>query len=76
MEGCAATQVGWEVTVGVTIHDGMFDLKPNGAGNGNLRRELWARLGKIYCYESINGPNLGGTVEFKFERNYKTQRVG
>lgn len=58
-EGCAATRVGWEVTVGAIIHDGMFDLRPNGAGGGQLRRKLWARFGKICCQESINGPKLG-----------------
>lgn len=62
------------MTVGVTIHNGMFDLRPNGVGDKKLRGELWARFGKIYCPESINGPKLGGMVEFEFERRYKTQR--
>jgi len=47
------------VTVGVTIHDGMLDLRPNGVGDEHLRFYLWARCGKIFRQESINGPKLG-----------------
>jgi len=75
MEGCTVTQVGWEVTIGVTIHDEMFDLRPNGADVGHLRRELWERFGKICCQESINGPKLGGVIEFKFKRCHKTHKA-
>jgi len=63
------------VTVEVAIHDGRLDLRPNGAGGRNLRCNLWARFEKICCQESINEPKLGGTVEFKFKKRYKTQRV-
>ena len=76
MEGYTAMQVCWEVTVGVTIHDEMSDLRPNGASGGHLRHELWENFGKICYQESISGPKLGGRVEFKFERRYKTNRVG
>ena len=43
----AATQVGQKVTIEVTIHDGMLDLRTNGMGGRHLRRDLWARFGKI-----------------------------
>jgi hypothetical protein len=42
---------------------------------GHLRRDLWARFGKICRQESINEPELGGTVEFKFKKHYKIQRA-
>jgi len=63
------------VTIEVTIHDGMLDLTPNGAGDKQLRCELWARFGKIYHQGSINEPVLGGTFEFKFKKCYKVQRA-
>ena len=44
IEGYATTRVGREVTVEVTIHDGMCHLRPNGVGSGHLRRDLWARF--------------------------------
>jgi len=72
MEGCAATQVGWEVTVGVTVHDGMSGLRPNGASDRHLRQQLWARFQKICHQESIDGPELGGMVEFELKIHYKT----
>jgi len=75
MERCVVTRVGWEVTVGVTVHDGMSNLRKNGAGGGHLRQELWARFRKICRQESIDGPKLGGTVKFEFKRHYKTQRA-
>ena len=34
---CATMRVGWEVTVGVTIHDGISDLRPIGVGDEHLR---------------------------------------
>lgn len=49
MEGCTAARVGWEVTVDVTVHDGMSDLRPNGVGGEHLRHNLLARFGKICC---------------------------
>lgn len=61
------------MTIGVTIHDGMLDLRPNGEGCRHLRCDLWDRFGKICRQESINGSKLGGMVEFKFERHHKTQ---
>ncbi len=75
MEGCAIVQVGWEVIVGVIVHDGMSDLRPNGAGGRHLRRELGARFGKICHQGSIDGLKWGGTVEFEFKRRYKTLRA-
>ena len=36
-EGCAAAQVGWEVTVSIIVHDGMSNLRPNGVGSKHLR---------------------------------------
>ena len=74
MEGCAATWVGWEVTIGVTIHNGMSNLSPNGVGNEHLRRDLWEIFWKVFFQESIDGPKLGGMIEFEFKRCYKTQR--
>ena len=59
------------MTVGVTVHDEMSDLRPNGVGGRHLRRELWTRFGTIYRQESIDGPELGVMVEFEFERHYK-----
>lgn len=73
--GCAAAWVDRKVTAGVTIHDVMLHLRPNGVGSRNLRRALWVRFGKIYHHESINEPNLGGTVELEFKRCYKLQRA-
>ena len=71
--GCTTTQVGWKVTIEVTIHDVILQLRPNGVGDRHLRRDLWARFGKIYCQASISEPDLGGIVEFKFTRQYKLQ---
>jgi len=73
--GCTAAWVGQKVTIEVTIHDGMLDLRPNGTGSEHIRRNLWAIFGKIYYQESINGPELGGTIEFEFKRHYKTKRA-
>ena len=42
-----ATQVDQKVIVEVIIHDGMLDLRLNGAGIRHLRRDLWERFGKI-----------------------------
>lgn len=61
------------MTVEVIIHDGMLDLRPNGAGDRHLRRDLWARFRKICRQGSINEPDLGRTVEFKFKKCYKLQ---
>jgi len=55
LERCVEVWVGWEVTIGVTIHDEMSDLRPNGVGDGHLRHDLWARFGKICRQESIDG---------------------
>lgn len=49
MEGCAVAWVGQKVIVEVTIHDGMLDLRPNGAGNRHLRCDLWEKSRKICC---------------------------
>ena len=73
-DSCAVAWVGWKVTVIVTIHDVMLGLRPNGAGGKHLRQTLWARFLKIYRQLTINGPNVGGTVELKFKRRYKLQR--
>ena len=75
MGGCDATRVGWEVTIGVTVHDGMSDLRKKRAGDGHLRHELRARFGTICHQERINGLELGGTVEFEFKKRYKIQRA-
>jgi len=66
-------QVCRKVTVRVTIHDLMVDLRPNGVGGRNLRQILWGRFLKIYCQSRINGLNVGGRVKFKFNRQYKLQ---
>ena len=36
-KGYTDTWVGWEVTICVTVHDGMSGLRPNGVGGGHLR---------------------------------------
>ena len=69
---CGAMWIGLEVTIVVTIHDRMFDLRQKGVGEGHLRHELRAIFGTIYCQESIDGLELGGTVKFVFKRRYKT----
>jgi len=63
------------VTAKVTIHYVMLGLRPNGVGSRHLRQDLWAKFGKIRYQGSINGPNLGGTVQFKFKSCYKLQRT-
>ena len=73
MVGYATTQVGQKVTIEVTIHDGILDLRPNAVGGKHLRLDLWARFGKICCEGTINEPDLGGTVELKFKKHYKLQ---
>ena len=77
-EGSYAThgnsvQVHQKVTVKVIFHDLMVRLWPNGAGGRHIRRNLWIRFLKIYRQSSINGPNVGGLVEFEFKRRYKLQ---
>jgi len=62
------------VTVTVIIHDGMLILRPNGVGDRHLRQTLWAIFLKIYRKSSINVPNMGELVKFKFKRCYKLQR--
>jgi len=72
---CAAAQVGWEVTVGVIVHDKRSNLRQKGAGNGQLRHELRTRFWTIYRQGSINDVEVGGRVEFKFKGCYKTFRA-
>jgi len=36
-KGCIAMRVGQKVTVEVTIHNGMLELRPKGAGGRHLR---------------------------------------
>lgn len=60
-----------EVTVGVTVHDEMSNLRLNGVGDVHLRHELWEIFGTIYRQERIDGPKLGGMVEFVFKSRYK-----
>ena len=69
MEGCDATWTRRKVIVGVTIYDGMLNLRSNGVGDEHLRCDLWAIFWKICCQERINEPDLGGTVEFKFKKH-------
>jgi len=73
--GCTVAWVGQKVIVRVTIYDMILDLRPNGAGGRHLRRDLWARFGKICLQGRINEPYLEGIVELKFIRRYKLQRV-
>ena len=75
LEGCATTWVSLEVTIGVTIHDRMFNLRLNGVGERHLRCKLWEIFGKILCQESINSLELGGMVEIEFKSCYKTHRA-
>ena len=73
--GYAAAHIGQKVTIEVTIHNGMLDLRLNGAGGRHLRCNLWASFGKIFCQESINEIELEGTTKFKFKKRYKIQRI-
>lgn len=60
--GYATAQVGWEVTVSVTVHDKMFNLRQIGAGGGQLRHKLRAIFGTIYHQEGINDSEEKGKV--------------
>lgn len=51
--GCAATRVGQKVTVDITIHDGMLNIRPNGVGGRYLTHMLWARFGKSATKEAL-----------------------
>jgi len=68
-------RVGQKVTIWVTIHDVMLDLRLEGVSDKHLRCDLWEIFGKICCEESINELDLGRTVEFKFKKRYKLQRA-
>lgn len=57
--GCTAARVGWEVTVGVTVHDKMSNLRKKGAGSGQLRHELRARFKAIYAKKALISQNWG-----------------
>lgn len=72
--GFTAAQVGQKVTVEVTIHNVMLDLRPYEGGGRHLRHDLLVRFGKICGQGSINEFDLGGTIEFEFKRHYKLQR--
>ena len=72
--GCIVTWVGWEVTVGVTIHNEMSNLRQKGAGSRQLRHEVRAIFVTIYRQECINDSEVWGTVEFKFKWHYKNPR--
>jgi len=48
IRGYAATQVGWEVTIVVTLHEERSNLRQKGAGRGQLRHELRMRFWTIY----------------------------
>ena len=75
MGDCAAMKIGYKVIVEVTIHNGMTNLRENGAGGGNLRHDLWERFGKTCHQGSINESKLRGMVKFKFKRCYNTKRT-
>lgn len=70
--GCATTQVGWEVTVGVTVHEKRSNLRQKGARGGQLRHELRDTFQMICRQEGINDSKVGGRDEFKFKICYKT----
>ena len=61
------------MTVKVIVHDLMVEVRPNGAGNGHLRQNVWLRSLKICRQSGINEPILEGTVGFKIP--YKLQVV-
>lgn len=46
---CAATRVGLEVTIGVTVHENMSNLRQIRVGGNQLTHELRAIFGTI-CY--------------------------
>jgi len=68
-------RVGQKVTVEVNIHDWILNLRPNGVGSRHLRHDLWAIFWKISHQESINEPELGRMIKFKFKKCYKIQRA-
>jgi len=72
---CTAARVGWEVTVGVTVHDKMSNLRQRGAGDGQSRHELRVIFGMSYHQEGINDSEVGGMFELKFKRCYKIPRA-
>lgn len=69
--GCAATWIGWGVTVENTIHDKKANLMQKGVGGGPLRHELRARFGEIYHQASTKDSKMEGRVEFKSNYYYK-----
>ena len=69
----ATTWLGWEVTIGITVHDKMSNLRQKGVGDQQLRHEVRTRFGTICRQSSINGSNVGGTVKFEFKKPYKSK---
>lgn len=66
IRGCTATQVGWKLTIGVTVHGKRSNLRQKGASGGQLRHELRTRFWATCHQEGINDAKVGGRVEFKF----------
>jgi len=63
------------VTVKVTVHEKMTEVRPNGASDLHLRQNLWLRSLKICQQSSINEPISGGMIGFGFKLPYKLQVV-
>lgn len=68
---CATMQIGWKVTIGVTFHDKMVNLRQQGVDG----RKLKQRFEMICLQYSINELEKGGTVEFEFQHAYKSQMI-
>ena len=61
------------MTVGVTVHDKMSELRRKGVGGGHLRHRVRTRFETICRQYSINDPEKGRTVDFEFQHAYKSQ---
>ena len=60
MEGCVAAWVGWEVTIGVTIHDGVLVMLQTMYSAAHQSRSCWLHE----SYSSISDPDpMGSRLE-------------
>lgn len=73
--GYAIARINKEGNVGVIDHDKTSKLRRKRVGNRHLRHRVRTRYETIYRQYSINEPEKGGTVEFKFQQAYKSQLV-
>ncbi len=69
----AATWLNIDVTIAVNVHEKMSEILRKGASGRQLRYNVRARSGIIYCRYNINAPKKEGTAEFEFLQTYKSQ---